>query len=282
MWKLNYEKAKEIIEVLDEHGFAMSKKFGQNFLLPLSIREKIVSKMGAIEGKSIFEIGPGLGAITSIMLEKGAYVKAFEIDHGFAEILRAEAFLDEKGFSLVEGDALKTLFKERDTPDLIVGNLPYNVGSVLIGDIIERGLLPYRMVFTLQKEVVERMCALPGGKDYSSFSILSQLDYIPSYSFSIPRTAFYPQPNVDSALVVMERKEKSAIENDERRDFFVLLRALFSQRRKTIKNNLSRIIDDKDRLSGVLLNAGIDEKERAENLTLEDIIRLLRCYRSSR
>ena len=103
-----------MISVLDEHGFAMSKKFGQNFLLPLSIREKIVSQMGNIEGRSIFEIGPGLGAITSVMLGKGAFVRAFEIDHGFAQILRSEAFADEERFSLVEGDALKTLFKETE------------------------------------------------------------------------------------------------------------------------------------------------------------------------
>ena len=278
MWNLNYEKAKEMISVLDEHGFAMSKKFGQNFLLPLSIREKIVSRMGNIEGRSIFEIGPGLGAITSVMLGKGAFVRAFEIDHGFAQILRNEAFADEERFSLVEGDALKTLFKETERPDLIVGNLPYNVGSLIIGDIIERGLLPERMVFTLQKEVVERMCAREGGKEYSSFSVLSQLDYDVSYSFTIARTAFYPQPNVDSAVVVMKKKADSVIEKGEREKFFLLLRTLFSQRRKTIKNNLGRIIQDRDQLKEVLEKAGIDEKERAENLSLKDIVRLMRCY----
>ena len=256
----------------------MSKKFGQNFLLPRSVRERIVSQMGDIEGKRVFEIGPGLGGITSIMLERGALVTAFEIDHGFASILRDEAFLDEENFTLVEGDALKTMRGESEIPSLIVGNLPYNVGSVMIADIIERGFLPERMVFTLQKEVVERMCASPGGKDYSSFSLLSQLDYVPSLSFTIARSCFYPEPNVDSAVVVMEKKSEKAIADDERARFFTLLRAFFSQRRKTIKNNLSRLVPDKERLSEILLKAGLDEKERAENLRLEDIIRLLRSF----
>lgn len=276
MWNLNYEKAKEIIDVLSSHGFAMNKKFGQNFLLPLSVREKIVGCMGDIEGSEIFEIGPGLGAITSVMLKKGASVKAFEIDHGFAEILREEAFTDEPGFTLVEGDALKTLKAERKCPDLIVGNLPYNVGSVMIGDIIERGMLSRKMVFTLQKEVVERICASPSSKDYSSFSVLCQLDYVPSYAFTISRSSFYPQPNVDSAVVVMTKKEENLLEPEERSNFFMLLRSLFSQRRKTIKNNLSRIIADKTELVAILERAGIDEKERAENLSLEDILRLYR------
>ena len=136
MWNINYEKAKDLENILNENELAMSKKFGQNFLLSLPIREKIVSLMGDIGNKSVFEIGPGLGAITSLMLERGAKLKAFEIDHGFARILREEAFKDEENFTLIEGDALKTLFVEDEIPNLIVGNLPYNVGSVIIANII--------------------------------------------------------------------------------------------------------------------------------------------------
>ena len=119
MWNLNYESVKEISALMESHGYAMSKKFGQNFLLPQYIREKIVSEMGDIEGKRVWEVGPGFGSITSVMLGRGADLKCFEIDHGFAEILRTEAFADEPGFSLVEGDALKTLFLETDKPDVV-------------------------------------------------------------------------------------------------------------------------------------------------------------------
>ncbi len=257
----------------------MNKKFGQNFLIRASAREKIVSLMGEIRKKEIFEIGPGLGSLTALMLERGANVKAFEIDHGFADVLRTRAFHDEEGFTLVEGDALKTMKAEGTVPSLIVGNLPYNVGSVLIADIIERAFLPEKMVFTLQKEVVDRMAAKEGSKDYSSFSILAQLDYEIRRAFTISPDAFFPEPNVDSAVVVMTKKRESLLDSDERKDFFILIRALFAERRKTIKNNLSRLID-KESASKALSLASIDEKERAENLTLYDIIRLLKSVRA--
>ena len=275
MWNINYEKAKDLENILNENELAMSKKFGQNFLLSLPIREKIVSLMGDIGNKSVFEIGPGLGAITSLMLERGAKLKAFEIDHGFARILREEAFKDEENFTLIEGDALKTLFVEKEIPNLIVGNLPYNVGSVIIANIIEKNFLPDRMVFTLQKEVCQRMAAKEKSDDYSSFSILCQLDYDIKIAFTIPRTVFYPQPNVDSAVVVMTKKDNKEVEDGERESFFVLLRALFSQRRKTIKNNLKTLYSPSE-IDLLLKKAEISEKERAENLSLVDIIRLLR------
>ena len=275
MWNINYEKAKDLENILNENELAMSKKFGQNFLLSLPIREKIVSLMGDIGNKSVFEIGPGLGAITSLMLERGAKLKAFEIDHGFARILREEAFKDEENFTLIEGDALKTLFVEDEIPNLIVGNLPYNVGSVIIANIIEKNFLPDRMVFTLQKEVCQRMAAKEKSDDYSSFSILCQLDYDIKIAFTIPRTVFYPQPNVDSAVVVMTKKDNKEVEDGERESFFVLLRALFSQRRKTIKNNLKALYSPSE-IDLLLKKAEISEKERAENLGLVDIIRLLR------
>ena len=275
MWNINYEKAKDLENILNENELAMSKKFGQNFLLSLPIREKIVSLMGDIGNKSVFEIGPGLGAITSLMLERGAKLKAFEIDHGFARILREEAFKDEENFTLIEGDALKTLFVEDEIPNLIVGNLPYNVGSVIIANIIEKNFLPDRMVFTLQKEVCQRIAAKEKSDDYSSFSILCQLDYDIKIAFTIPRTVFYPQPNVDSAVVVMTKKDNKEVEDGERESFFVLLRALFSQRRKTIKNNLKALYSPSE-IDLLLKKAEISEKERAENLGIVDIIRLLR------
>ncbi len=275
MWNLDYSRQKDIERLLEEKGFAMSKKFGQNFLLSSSAREKIVSLMGDIRGKAIFEIGPGFGSITSLMLKEGAFVRAFEIDHGFADILRNDAFKDEPGFSLVEGDALKTLFSEQCIPDLIAGNLPYNVGSVIIASIIENNFLPGRMVFTLQKEVCQRIAAKEKSGDYSSFSVLCQLDYEPRIAFSIPRSAFYPSPNVDSAVIVMERRKEKLIEDGERDAFFKLLRALFAQRRKTVRNNL-KALHDNGTIGIILSKAGISEKERAENLSLQDILRLLR------
>lgn len=271
MWDLDYESVREITAVLESHGFAMSKKFGQNFLLPESVRSRIADLAGNIKGKAVWEVGPGLGALTEQLIKRGAVLTCFEIDHGFANILNNEAFFDESLFSLVEGDALKTMKGISDHPYAIMGNLPYNVGSLIIADIIERAVLPEIMVFTLQKEVVDRMDAKPGNKDYSSFSVLCQLDYTPYCAFCIGRKNFFPEPNVDSAVVVLKKKE--GLYDIDRKSFSFLVRTLFSQRRKTVRNNLIPLVG-KDRVDQVLEAAEISPAERAENLFLEDILRL--------
>ncbi len=132
MWNLNYDSPKEIMSILDREGLAMTKKFGQNFLINKTARENIASLIAAKEGECLWEIGPGLGAITALTLKSNAAVKAFEIDNGFCRVLKESAFSDEKNFTLVQGDALKTLFSQKERPDIIYGNLPYNVGSICI------------------------------------------------------------------------------------------------------------------------------------------------------
>lgn len=272
MWSLNYDSISEIDGILKENGLAMSKKFGQNFLISRQGRERVVELMELEKGMTAWEVGPGLGAITHLVLQKGVDLTCFEIDHGFAEILRERAFADEPGFSLVEGDALKTLFDKKDVPDRIIGNLPYNVGSVIIARLIERSYLPDLMVFTLQKEVVDRMCAHPGDESYSSFSVLTQLDYENKLALTLKRGCFWPQPQVDSAVVVMRKRKESLISEDLRPVFLPLVRDLFSQRRKTIKNNLSSSSYGnlgKDKVMELIESAGLTGGERAEALSFE-------------
>ncbi len=277
MWSLNYDSISQLDSVLREHGLAMSKKFGQNFLISQSNRDKIVSLMDLDDDMNVWEIGPGLGAITSIMLKKNVNLKCFEIDHGFASILREEAFFDEPMFSLVEGDALKTLFLEKDAPDRIVGNLPYNVGSLIIAKLIESSVLPDKMVFTLQKEVVDRMCSAVGDADYSSFSILTQIDYSNKSVLTLKKGCFWPQPQVDSSVVVMEKRKEPLVPSSLRDVFLPLTRALFAQRRKTVKNNLLSSEYGrygKDAIERVISRASLSGSERAEALPLESIIEL--------
>lgn len=281
MWNLNYSSINEISSVLAEHGLAMTKKFGQNFLINPDARERIVSSIQVERGTKVWEIGPGLGAITNLLLKKGAAVTAFEIDHGFASVLRDEAFADED-FTLVEGDALETLFQIPFDAERIAGNLPYNVGSEIIARIIERGMLPPLMVFTLQKEVAERMTAKAGSDAYSSFSVLSQLEYDNSVPYIIKAGSFFPAPRVDSAVIVMKRKEKSIVADDEREGFLSFVRMLFNQRRKTLRNNiLSSGFRSKGReavdeaFSSVSLTGG----ERAETLNAEELLSLYRAIK---
>ena len=279
MWNLNYDSPKEIERVLSEKGLAMTKKFGQNFLVSPSGREKLVKLMELEEGMKVWEIGPGLGAITHMILKENVDLYSFEIDHGFASLLSGPAFGDESRFTLVEGDALKTLFKKRllPLPDRIVGNLPYNVGSVMIAKLIENSYLPPLMVFTLQKEVVDRMTAKTGEDDYSSFSVLTQIDYENKLMLKLPRGCFWPQPNVDSAVVVMKRREKSLVDDTLRPVFIPLLRDIFQQRRKTIRNNLNSSEYGnlgKDKVEEILSLSGLSGNERAESLSWESLLKL--------
>jgi 16S rRNA (adenine1518-N6/adenine1519-N6)-dimethyltransferase len=286
MWNLNYDSPSEIDRVLKENGLAMTKKFGQNFLVNRVMRERLVSLMEIQEGMKVWEIGPGLGAITHMLLSRGVDLTAFEIDHGFIRILNEQAFNDEENFTLVEGDALKTLFKKKllPLPERIIGNLPYNVGSVMIAKLIEESYLPPMMIFTLQKEVVDRMVGKPGSESYSSFSVLTQTDYVNTLSLKIPRSSFWPQPNVDSAVVVMKKREKSLVPDEYRETYLTLLRALFSQRRKTVRNNLQSSQygnNGKEFVEDVLSGCGLNGSERAENLDWEIIVRLSETIQDS-
>ncbi len=286
MWNLNYDSPSEIERVLKENGLSMSKKFGQNFLINGDMRRKIVEYIGAEEGMRVWEVGPGLGAITHHLLENGVDLTAFEIDRGFVKVLNEIAFPDEENFSLVEGDALKTLFKKKllPLPERIIGNLPYNVGSVIIASLIEKGYLPDRMVFTLQKEVVDRMTGTIDSESYSSFSILTQIDYVNKNVLKLSSGCFWPRPNVDSAVVVMNKREKSLVPDEYRETFLTLLRALFSQRRKTIKNNLSSSIygnNGKEYVEEILSKSKLTGSERAEKLEVDRIVDLAIAIQST-
>ena len=240
-WNFAYDSPVAIGKLLDREGLSMSKKFGQNFLLSNQVREHIVQILGVDETMKVWEIGPGIGALTKILIERQAMVTAFEIDHGFCRILSSEAFADDANFRLIEGDALKTwepLFMQEGVPDRICGNLPYNVGSICIAKLLEGQCLPPRMVFTLQKEVSDRLCATAGDKNWSSFTLLAQTDYVIKTEFTINSGAFYPAPNVMSSVISMVKREKPLVDASLRPAFLLVIRDLFSQRRKTVKNNL--------------------------------------------
>lgn len=279
MWNLNYDSPKEIERVLNERGLAMTKKFGQNFLISKEGRERLINVMELEKGMSVWEIGPGLGAITHMLIKEGVNLTSFEIDHGFASLLEGPAFGDEENFTLVEGDALKTLFKKKllPFPERIVGNLPYNVGSVMIAKLIENTYLPPLMCFTLQREVVDRMTSKVGDDDYSSFSVLTQIDYENKMALKLPRGCFWPQPNVDSAVVVMKKREAPLVPSHLRSTFLPLVRDIFQQRRKTVRNNLNSSEYGnlgKDRVEEIIKGAGLSGGERAEILNWEELIAL--------
>ncbi|MEE0133765.1 MAG: 16S rRNA (adenine(1518)-N(6)/adenine(1519)-N(6))-dimethyltransferase RsmA [Treponema sp.] len=277
MKKPDYDSPSSLKNFLDQQGMAMQKKFGQNFLINGPARRRLIDALQVDEATSVWEVGPGLGAMTDEILSRGASVTAFEIDRGFATCVR-DFFKDYEAqgkFTLVEGDVLKTWKSqaEKQLPNRFFGNLPYNVAATIIADMISAGYRFPRSVVTVQKEVAQRMCASVGSKDYSSFSILCSWAYKVTPLMDLGGGSFWPKPNVDSRAVVMElREDFPRCQNPEH--FMKLLRGLFASRRKTIKNNLTVFYSNGEQAAAVLDEAKINPQVRAEELPLEILLHL--------
>lgn len=262
---------------MDENNMAMQKKFGQNFLVNADARKKLIDILDVKPGMKVWEVGPGLGSMTSGLLERGVNLTVFEIDHGFARLLTQffEKYANSGNFSLVEGDVLKTwpkFAKENDIPERFFGNLPYNVAATIIADTITKGFRFDKAVFTIQKEVGQRMNAKPGTEDYSSFSVLCQWAYDVKLVMDLAGGNFWPVPNVASRAVLMTKKEDfPKCENPEL--FRKMVRQIFALRRKTLRNNLSRFVKA-EICDEALKIAGIEPSIRAENLSVEDLLKL--------
>ncbi len=270
-----YDSPKEIQKLLESNGLSMNKRFGQNFLLSEGSRAQIIDSMALTEDTVCWEVGPGIGAITHDIIPKVSSLTVFEIDKGFIVLLK-EFFGDESDFSIIEGDVLKNwpnYWKAHQSPDVICGNLPYNIGAQTIASFIEKECLVPTMVFTLQKEVVQRMCAPSGSKQYSAFSVLCSLDYHVEHLFDIQPGAFFPVPDVTSAVVRMKRRETPLLASEKRVDFLKMVHRMFSSRRKTILNNLSGISDlSKSDISEILTDGGYDPGIRAERLSIDQML----------
>ena len=275
----DYNSPASLKEILDSKGFSMQKKFGQNFMINQGAREKIIQQLEIQEGEQVWEIGPGLGAISSEIIKSKGKLQVFEIDRGFIGLLK-EIFADEiekGGFSIVEGDVLKTWKKQAQDLDgkiiKIAGNLPYNIAATFIADTITNGVLFEKCVWTVQKEVAQRMVARQGSENYSGFSVLCQWKYDLKYLMELGSSSFWPRPNVNSAAVVMTKKENQ-LDCSNPKLFVKLVHGLFLSRRKTIQNNLKPLLPQGITTESFFEKTSISPKARAEELTLEQFIEL--------
>lgn len=278
MWDFDYSSPGSIKFVLEANGLKMTKARGQNFLIDNNVRKKIVDLIidGLLEGENVWEVGPGIGSLTSLILKKGMTVKAFELDYGFINILES-AFKDEN-IQIVKGDALDTIKDElkniriSEFPKVIAGNLPYNVGTLLIAALLENQIFPDRMVFTLQKEVAQRIAAKETSSDWASLGILSSLTYESKVMFDISPSSFWPSPKVKSSVIVLNKKKNNTFDYSYYDAFVKVNRAVFMMKRKTIKNNLLHLFGDKT--EEILKDVNIDPQIRPNMIKLEDIINL--------
>lgn len=270
-----YNSPAKLKELLDARNLSMQKKFGQNFLIDANIRSKLVDTLALSPDDTIWEIGPGLGSMTELILKTGATLTAFEIDAGFIPFLH-EQFDIYENFQLVEGDVLKN-WKQcaRDNvPQFFFGNLPYNIATTLLLDTIEEGVFFDTCLVTMQKEAADRLGASIG-EDYSATSILTQAFYDVQPVMNIGASAFWPRPHVASKAILLRKTETYSAQLDGITTlFFTLVKALFFSRRKTIKNNFLRYLKEHNKDIALLDRVFPQsvQSRRAETLTVQECI----------
>lgn len=274
----DYNSPSELKAFLEQSGMAMQKKFGQNFMINQSAREKIFSLLELKKDELVWEIGPGLGCMTELILSSGANLEVFEIDRGFISILKQFFEQQEKSeqFKIVEGDVLKNwkkaFYENPKKPAKLFGNLPYNIAATFIADTITENVVFEKCVFTVQKEVAQRMAAKKGTENYSAFSVLCQWGYNVKLDLVLGSSSFWPRPTVSSQAVVMTKKENPFSGNPAL--FVKVVHALFAARRKTIQNNIKPLLPENISAEEFFEKCGISKTERAENLAVEDFIKI--------
>jgi 16S rRNA (adenine1518-N6/adenine1519-N6)-dimethyltransferase len=284
---VNYDSPADIRRTLADLGVTLKKRWGQNFLINRGARDRILELIDPRPGEAVWEIGPGLGCLTAELAGRCRLLVAFEIDHGLIRFL-SESFGARDGFVLEAGDAVQrwaAALERHGLPDKVVGNLPYSAASALIGSFAQEGFAPKRMVFMVQRELAARLSAAPGGKSYSSFSALCQHAYRVREQFSLRPGSFYPAPQVQSAVVLLEPRAQQETPA-ARALFHSLVQAAFRSRRKTLWNNLQAWSADNppeglQRLRDALREERIDPGSRAEQLDPERLAALARRLASS-
>ncbi|MDD2722976.1 MAG: 16S rRNA (adenine(1518)-N(6)/adenine(1519)-N(6))-dimethyltransferase RsmA [Methylovulum sp.] len=247
------------------------KRFGQNFLHDHSIINDIISSIAAYPGEHWVEIGPGMGALTEPLLKTGISLDVVELDRDLVALLQNK-FSQATHLAIHSADALNFDFSQlvKDNEKLrVIGNLPYNISTPLMFHLLESTSCIEDMHFMLQKEVVDRICAAPGNKQYGRLSVMMQYYCEPELLFDVPPESFDPAPKVMSAVVKLTPHQQPPVPVRDPAQLGRLVTEAFSQRRKTLRNSLSKTLTAEQ-----IQSVGIDPTLRAETLALADFARL--------
>jgi len=247
------------------------KRFGQNFLQDHNVIYNILSNIQANSGEHWVEIGPGLGAITEPLLQKQVLLDVVELDRDLVKVL-SERFSLHENFTIHSADALAFDFAALATAGeklRIIGNLPYNISTPLLFHLLESTNCIEDMHFMLQKEVVDRMCAEPGTKKYGRLSVMIQYYCETELIFDVPPESFNPIPKVMSSIVRLTPYQKPPVDIEDIYKLNKVVTTAFSQRRKTIRNSLKKLITEEQ-----IIALDIDPSLRAESISLAEFARL--------
>lgn len=272
--------------IVNRYFVKAKKNLGQNFLVDQTAILGIVEAAGIKKNDQVIEIGPGIGSLTEQLLLAGAKVFAYEVDDSLPTILQNELpkKIDDQPlasrFKILLKDVLKANFKEDigdffdfTKPIKVVANLPYYITTPIIFALAESDLHFTSLTLMMQKEVAERLEAQSGSKDYGPLTISVQTEMKVKLALQVGRNSFMPRPKVDSSVVVLTPlKEKPAIE--DRKHFIWVVKMCFSQRRKTLNNNLKSLLPDKTERDKLITELGVDPRIRPEDLTIEQFIKI--------
>ena len=262
-------------EILNENKFVFKKKFGQNFLLDQNTLNNIVALGNITKETLVIEIGVGAAALTKKLSEKAKIVVGYEIDTTLKEplslILENYNNVDIIYDDFLNRDITEDIKKYNYKNIMVVANLPYYITTPIITKFIEEKVDVEKIIVMVQNEVADRFSAIPGTKSYNSLTIFLNYYFDIKKAFIVSRNVFYPKPNVDSAIVIFEKKDKKTMVKNEDM-FFKLVRDAFVQKRKTLKNNLKGY--DLEKIEKILNSFGKDINCRAENITINEFVEI--------
>lgn len=245
------------------------KRFGQNFLHDEGVIQRIVDTINPSPKDHIVEIGPGQGALTQLLVDSKARLDCVELDRDLAGYLE-KLYSHKPDVSIIQQDILKFDVSQLSTKERslrIIGNLPYNISTPVMFHLLKKHHLIKDMVFMLQLEVVQRLAAKPGVKNYGRLGIMVQYFCEVEHLFNVPSTAFSPQPKVSSAIVRLTPHQDFSVKAKSVENLQTVVRTAFNQRRKTLRNSLKTLIDEE-----TLSQLPLDMSLRPENLSLADYV----------
>ncbi len=250
------------------------KRLGQHFLKNPYVIRKMIHYINPQPSEIIIEIGAGKGALTFPLAQRAEKVIAIEKDKKFIPYLKERGF---PNLEILEGDILRLDFKDLIPPNKkvkIVGNLPYSISSPILFKIYNQKELIPECYFLLQKEVAERVCALPNTKSFAPISILFQIFFITRIIFYVSRKSFSPSPKVDSAFINLKKREKPLFEIESESKFIYFLKGIFRERRKILINNLKRMKYPDDKINEIFKKLKLDYFVRTEDLDISQIVEM--------
>ena len=266
------------IDIIKKYEFAFQKKFGQNFLIDAHVLNKIITSAEITKEDFVLEIGPGIGTMTQYLAEYADRVAAVEIDQALIPILK-ETLNTYPNVTIYHEDILKMdimkLVREQNEgkPVKVVANLPYYITTPIIMGLFESHVPIKSITVMVQKEVAQRMQAVPGTKDYGALSLAVQYYAAPYIVANVPPNCFIPRPNVGSAVIRLTRYEQPRVQVKDEKLMFQIIRASFNQRRKTLVNGLNNSPEiklSKEQISEAIEELGVSSSIRGEALTLEE------------